>query len=488
MEGRRYRQESTTENKASVFYGEEDDVFEVALHEPSQTELKRLPEAFLHDVWEAQRFSKVDLSTSDGRHVSIIRPGKKNSDSGADFTGAVLKIDDMDWVGDVEIHVLSSQWYEHRHHQDTRYNSVVLHVCLHADVWTGHLNRSDGTTIPEIVLYPRLLRPVRNLIHDYYSRTNPPILCASHWRNIPQPLLTEWLDELAETRLLRRTHRVKQQSEFDLSLEQDLFERVFAALGYAKNAEPMKELARRLPLSFVRSEIDCDDLEACFLGVAGLVPSPADLLDADRATADYAMMLRERFERLQLRLNLPTMTRETWKFFRLRPANFPPIRIAQGTALVRSGALFDGSPVARLQGACLEDATLRRLRRCFDIDIPSYWHSHVRLEKRASRLSGSIGRQRIDTILVNAVLPVLLKEADRTSNAQLRQAVYSALEKLPPEKDEVVRLYSGLGTVPQSAKQAQGLHELYRSFCQQARCLSCRIGRHHLSASDSEWE
>lgn len=466
-----------------VFYGEDDSVFQVVLHEPPAG--GDPPEDFVQDLWERQQFERSGLSAVRGEPVTVLHPGRRNRDSGPDFTGALIRIDGVDWAGDVEVHVRSGQWNEHRHVDDRSYNSVVLHVALHPDVWSGSLARPDGSILPEIILYPRLKESVRRLIHAYHTRPAHPIACATHWSSVPEPLVRQWLDELSDRRLRARAREVRQLSEFGFDASQYLYERIFAALGYAKNSEPMLELARRLPLRFILSHIPPPDVEACFLGVAGLIPHPSDLLDADRATADYAVELRERFERLRLRHNLETMPRERWRFFRLRPANFPPIRIAQGAALVRPGGLLNKDPIERLRTRVLGPRPLKALRACFQINAGAFWLNHVRLEKASARSSAEIGRQRIDVILVNAVLPMLMRLAARTSDEQLEKAAARMMELIPPEEDEIVRIFRGLGIGPRSAKEAQGMHELYRFYCTRFRCLSCRIGQSFLGGDSA---
>ncbi len=466
------------------FYMEDEEVFHVAFHEPSTAQSARLPEALVQDIWERQNFDKKDLETVTGEHVTILDPGRRNTDSGPDFSGALLRIGDVDWIGDVEIHVSSGLWNDHRHVEDRRYNSVILHVSLHPDVWTGSLERADGSVLPEIILFPRLREPVRRLVHDFHRRTEEPILCAPQWDRVPENLVRGWIDELAEVRMRDRARRVRVDSEFGFHADQYLYERIFAALGYAKNSSSMRDLARRLPLRFVVEEIEPDDLEACFLGVAGLIPQPADLLEADRETADYAMALRDRFERLRYRHDLEEWPKERWKYFRLRPNNFPPLRIAQGVALLRDRGLLRSQPISRLKAAALSVHPLRNLRRAFYIQLPEFWTHHVRLERATSMITTEIGRQRIDVILVNAVLPILIRLATVQDDARLQDAVHKVLESIPPEKDEIVRLFKRLGTDPLSAKEAQGMHELYSKYCVAARCLACRIGQYHLGGDD----
>lgn len=298
----------------------------VALHEPA-TNTADVPEALVHDLWQQQRFDTENLTTTDDATVSVLNPGEPNTDAGPDFRNAHVRIDDMDWRGHVEIHTTSGGWFEHEHHTDPRYDSVVLHVTLHADMWTGGLLRSDQSPLPEIVLYPRLKTPLRELLHTFHTRTDDDTLpCASRWDEVPANTRWEWIHQLTRERMARKRDRLPTSA--DKSLEAALHERLFAGLGYSKNDAPMSTLAERIPPAPLRALETPRDREALLLGTAGLVPDPGDLLDADRTTADYAMDLRDRFRRLQVDLDVAPMSPTAWTFFRLRPNNFPPLRIA----------------------------------------------------------------------------------------------------------------------------------------------------------------
>lgn len=462
------------------FLADRDDVFEVLLHEPPAGLVDRVPEDFVQEIWERHLFSSGNLSTADGKPVTILNGGSRNFDTGPDFLRATLRIDGVNWIGDVEIHVTSGQWNEHRHGDDPRYNSVVLHVVLEADMWTNTLRREDGSLIPELVLLDHIETPVRRLLHDYRNRRESPIVCAPHWRNVPSALIESWTDELARQRIERKAERIHARGRTEASLEQHLFERIMAALGYSKNAEPMLDLARRVPLSFLLNDIAPDDVEACLLGTAGLIPHPSQLLEADRETADHAMMLRERFERLRHKFDLVPLPREAWQFFRLRPANFPPRRLAQAAALLQPGHLLRSGPIRRLRAAGLSTHPLRNLRKCFYTSVDSFWSNHVRLEKKSKPVATDIGRQRIDVILVNAVLPFLYYLGMIEQEDDLRQAAMKILTEIPGGSDEVIRIFNDLGSEALSASAAQGYHELYREYCTRMRCLTCDIGKHVL--------
>lgn len=457
------------------FYAFADTVYELSLHEPGTA--RRIPERLLQELWLAQRFDAAALTTTDGTPLRVLDPGRLNTDSGPDFIGARVRIGTTEWAGSVEVHPASGGWFDHRHHRDPRYNAVVLHVALEADIWTGTLRRADGTIVPELILLPHLGAPLRRLLHGFYTRPRQELPCAAGWAHVPAALRDGYVETLAGERMAAR-----QAALTAGALEDHLHERLFAGLGYAKNTEAMRLLARRVPLALARRLPDPLDREALHLGAAGLLPSPADLLDSDRQTADYVMALRERFERLNHRLALPVMERTTWLFFRLRPANFPPLRIAQAVALLHPdppGLLHD-APLDRLRRALAADRPVQALRALLRAEPTPFWRTHVRLERATRPRNPAVGRTRADALLVNAVAPVLLADARLRGDAAQARRVREVLRRLPAPSDEVTRRFTALGTAPTDALAAQGLHQLYQTRCRAYRCLTCPIGRYLL--------
>lgn len=453
------------------YYGLADSVLDVTLHEPSA---RHIPETLLHDVWLHQRFNAENVETVGGIPVAILDPGRLNPDSGPDFLGARLKLGSTSWSGSVEIHITSGGWLDHHHDRDPLYNSTLLHVVLEADIWTGKLRREDGTLLPEVVLHPHLSTSLRKLLHSFYSRSESRIPCASSWGLVPETVRSAYFSELAEERLTEKSRRFVSAAD----RETCLYEGLFAALGYSKNAAPMRTLSRIVSLGDARAQSEPLDVEALYLGASGLLPRPAALLDADRETADYVMGLSERFQRLNQRLEINPMPVTAWRFFRLRPANFPPLRIAQAAALLypETGFLSD-RPLEKLEEAIRRPDPLKILRGYFRIRLDSFWQDHVRLERRTARRSPSIGLQRTNALLVNVILPALY-----SCGPQVRQAALELLKRLPPTEDEITREFAPLGTRPGSEEGTQALHQLYRTRCSEARCLSCTIGRYLLEA------
>jgi hypothetical protein len=244
----------------------------------------------------------------------------------------------------------------------------------------------------------------------------------------------------------------------------------------------MSTLAERTPPDALRTLEDPRDREALLLGTAGLLPEPGDLLETDRATADYAMNLRDRFHRIRVGRNITPMASTAWTFFRLRPSNFPPLRLAQAAAWYADGQLLADAPVARLRAALTADAPVAALRSALQATPPNFWRTHYHLTKQAKAHDPSLGTSRINTLLVNAAAPVLLLDADRRDVPSQADAVFNLLRTLAPSRDRVVRRFEDLGTDTHSAFGTQGLHHLYRTYCTQGGCLDCDIGQHLLGA------
>lgn len=462
------------------FYALDDAIVELALHEPAGH--AALPEVFVQDLWQYQRYQPGTLRTTAGDPVEVLDAGQINTDAGPDFRHARLRIGGLEWSGDVEIHVASGTWFDHQHHTDPRYNSVVLHVALFSDIWTGGLLRADGAVLPEVILYRHLEAPVRRLLYDFHTRSDSPILCAPRWPDVPDSLRNRWIDTLTRERVEEKTARLETAYQQTPDLETLLYHQIFSGLGYEKNTDPMRDLARRIPLSLARHYPDPLDLEALFAGASGLLPAPADLLESDRATADYVMDLRHRFDRIAVREDVAPLPRTLWQFFRLRPANFPPLRIAQGSALLVPGGLLYHDPIGRLLKALADATPLAAVRSLLHAVPGPFWRRHVRYEKATRPRSPALGTTRIDALIVNAVVPVLLLVARSRQLPDLEEGLFDLLRQVPAPSNTITRLYRSLGTRPTNAWQSQGLHQLYRTRCQQARCLACAIGEQILGS------
>jgi len=366
-----------------------------------------------------------------------------------------------------------------RHESDTIYNNVVLHATLIADHETGRLKREDGSLLPEIVLLPRLDTPLRRLSWDHSVSTHRKFPCENHWATAPPEVVDPFLIDLARSRMrnkaLRMAGRFVEVPDFD----QIAFEEACRALGFMPNAEPMVLLARRVPLSIAVRLESAFDFMCLLLGTSGLLPGVSEFVTGDRSAIAYALRVRERYIELNQGLNLTPMPRQTWRFSRMRPGNFPALRIAQIAALFGKGGPLAANPFMSVANGVELDDPVRALNRLLTAEPDTFWRHHASLTKCRDRSrSAVIGAERRTAVVVNAFLPLSCFASEYQNRPELNAAAMLCLDLLPPYTDTVTRPYSKLRGRPTSATITQGIHELSRSWCTEARCLECPIGRH----------
>lgn len=454
---------------------------------------QNIPEAVIQDLWHRQQFQTDGLKTSDGSQLTVINPGTLNTDSGADFSGACITLASgfasdgvLEWTGDIEVHRSSGEWLLHRHHEDPRYNRVVLHVVLLEDRYTGSLRRSDGTLLPELVLYPLLDSSLRSLLHQFYTQRQKHFYCEKYWHEVDEKIRMQWIMRLGRHRVRAKGERLLRDAG---SVNEALYQSIFRALGYAKNADAMTRLARLISWKTVQSLENQADVEAMLFGTAGLLPDLSAMMHTDRHSIEYVIDLRDRYERVNQRFQVMPMRSVEWQYFRLRPANFPTRRIAQTAALFSQAS---AKPLVSVFVNALHGSRpVQALRQSLMNATPSaFWNEHVRFEQRTSAKNGcGIGKRRIDRILMDAVLPILLAAAEGHLSRSSSELVLKTIAAIPSASDSVTKQFEQHGNSNIHALATQGLHELYRNWCTKGRCLACNIGSElHSSNSNQVFE
>ena len=415
-------------------------VAEPLVAEPAER-IARVPEAAIQDAWVRGLFDASALKTTDGEAVRVIERGRLNGDSGPDVTGARVEIGGLLWAGDVEVHTTSGAWEAHGHDADPAYSRVVLHVVLATDRRTGTLRRSDGSALPELVLLPHLDRSLRSLLRAFYVEPREAPHCAPRWDAVDPALRREWVRHLGVERLRARARALGEAYGKRPDLDRLLVGRMFRALGYEANADPFEALAARLPLAALRQRGGAD-VYAALVAASGL--AEAGLFGApDRPEVEVAPMRAEAWKRGG------------------RPANAPRRRLAQAAAWLAPGGVLRSDPVAALADALGDGvgAALDALRTETPDGMPS------------------LGRPRATRVLADAVLPVLLLDAEQRESPALEAAVLDAYDTLPADADRVTRRFADAGLAPKTAVEAQGVHRLARDYCDEGRCARCAVGR-----------
>ena len=399
-------------------------------------------EKLLHFAWKHKILPLRPLLTTEGESVEVIDPGQANRNQGADFFNAKVKIGQTVWAGYVEIHVKASDWFRHGHHEDVRYNNVVLHVVQTAD---AQAVTQDGKALPTLQIdFPaHMLTRYQELCQtDDYPR------CHRVVASIPSLKVHSWMEQLLAERLDGKSARIlKRVKESRGDWEQAAFATLARNFGFGINGELLEEWAAHVPLAAAaKHRNNLLQVQALFLGTAGLIGhlGPHDGCDAQKAEAEYAYLAHK--------FSLPAPPPFLWRYLRTRPYNFPHLRILQLAAIFHHGgaqlhALLEASDTALLQ-RCLQGASLSV--------------SAIRL------------------IAINTVAPLLYAYGQAQGNDTLVSRAMDLLESLPAENNYIIRQWSACGLEAGTAAHSQALIQLKREYCDRYDCLRCHFGYEYL--------
>ena len=425
-------------------------------------------EQLLHYIWKHHILPLHELRTTDGLPVEVIDPGLHNKHAGPDFFNAKLRIGGTMWVGNVEIHERSTDWFLHSHDQDPAYNNVVLHV---ASVVDTDVVTADGSRPPQMELHvpPYIMQNYRRLLAaDRY----PP--CRETVMQLPQLTIHSWMSALGAERLADKCKAIEQRVKAaGGSWEQAFFATIARSFGFGVNSEAFEQWAARLPLMQVAHHRDDPfQVEALFIGSAGLLDTEA-MNDRQRTAAtadDYFLKLKREWNYLAHKFSLTEMPRQTWRFMRLRPQNFPYIRLSQLAQLYCSRH----AELSRI-ATC---TTLNALREALNTEVGDYWRTHYTFGNESRDNAKHLSAASIDILIVNAVVPMLHAYGRHRQDEQLIQRAADILEALPPEDNTHIRLWQECGITADNAADTQALIQLHTRYCERKDCLRCRFGYH----------
>lgn len=419
-------------------------------------------EDFLHYIWQHQYFDKVDLRTTDGLEIQVLRPGHRNADAGPDFLSARLRLGEVEWNGAVEIHLRASDWARHGHQTDPKYDQVILHVVGSHD---ADVTRTNGSLVPALTLQTRV---APELLARYHALIEAPAAAP-----LPCAPLLPLVPDITRTMMTERAllERVERKADTIAALHQHLgqdweattYHALLAAFGFQKNSEPLARLAKALPLAVLRRHRhDQRQVEALLFGQAGFLVE-----NEETATDDYLRDLRQEhaFLRHKYELGAALLVHE-WNYLRLRPANFPPVRLGQLAGLLHARpALFD---------ALLTAQSVAALTEFFRAPVPDYWRTHFR-PGRPGKVP-SLGKSSTDLLVTNVVVPLRVAYARHVGQPALVESTVALLSELPAEHNHYTDGYERAGFAHRTAADSQGLLALHQTYCAPRRCLHCAIG------------
>ncbi len=419
---------------------------------------KAFPEEFLHFVWENRLFFTNNLQTVGGEPLEIINPGRKNTNAGPDFFNAKVKIGETIWAGNIEIHKKASDWEKHNHTGDKAYENVILHVVEEADRKIVRENGSEIATF-EMTWPEQYTRNYQKLLDAQTW-----IACQEQFHRVDPVVLQLGFNRLMIERLENKTGEIIRRLEQNQQNWNETFYQMLARMfGFKVNAIPFEMLAKAIPMNILgKHKNSLFQLEALLFGTSGL-------LNEELFGDEYFLELRKEFSFLYKKYNLKPVEAHLWKFMRLRPGNFPTIRIAQLAALIhRSQGLFS---------KILETETIDELKTLFSVKASEYWDTHYRFNKLSPRKSAKdLGENSINTLIINVVVPFLFVYGEKQNQHHLKNRALEFLEELPPETNSITEKWGNLGVSARSAFESQALLQLKNMHCNLKKCLNCPIG------------
>ena len=416
-------------------------------------------EEFLHYIWKYRLFNKP-LQTVEGEKVEILTPGVHNFNAGPDFSDARLKIGTSLWAGNVEIHINTSDWKKHNHQNDPSYDNVVLHVVFNHDQPDGNYR------IPVLEMKGCF---DENLFVRYRSFINNRLWvpCAKLIKTVPEIEVSLWLERMLIERLERKADMIAGFLELgNNNWEEALYFTLARSFGFHVNALPFEMLARSLPYNIIARHADNPfQVEALVFGQSGLL--------TEEVTDRYAQDLFNEYVFLRKKYHLVPIAGHLWKFMRLRPANFPTIRLSQFATFLSSNQ--------QLLSRILEIEEVDKFMNIFlGIEPSAYWTDHYIWDKLAVSRQKSLGKDAVNLLMINALLPFLFVYGRAFDNDKLCNRTLDFFTKISGEKNSITLNWQKTGMDISSAFQTQALISLKSEYCDKKRCLQCRIGNYLL--------
>ncbi len=430
-------------------------------------------ERLLHYCWKHRLFPATGMSTTDGKPVEVLDPGLHNRNSGPDFFNAKVKIDGQLWVGNVEIHDKASDWFLHGHERDSHYNNVVLHVVGVAD---AEARTADGMTPPQMELsVPDSVR--QNYEELLRTDSYPP--CYKIIPSLSRLMKHSWMSALETERLERKTEDIKRRARLcEGSWEAAYFVTMARNYGFGINSDAMEQWALNVPLNDVgHHRDDIFQVEAFFMGQAGLL-NPLSLPEKHREAAladDYFFRLNNEYKYLAHKFSLKPIDFHLWRFLRLRPQNFPHIRISQ------LANLYYQRKAGLSQLMDCED--IKSVKKLLATSVTGYWQTHYAFGCESKFNEKHLSEGSLNLLLINTVVPMLFAYGRHRQDDRLCDRAFDFLEQLKAEDNHITRTWRDIGLEVDNAGDSQALIQLKNEYCDRRDCLRCRFGYEYLKGA-----
>ena len=417
-----------------------------------------MDEQVLHLVWKYCLLNQLQCYTTNGERIQIVSPGTHNNqNSGPDFSTSKIRIGDNLWVGNVEIHKKTSDWYIHRHHLDKAYENVVLHVVYEDDI--GESEDSDSLPIIELkkCVNPEVWEKI-SLINK--SKKNIP--CSNFITLLNTEDWIDWQNLLVIKRFEKKAKDVRVLYNLNnKDWSKVVFQLLAKSLGGTVNKDPFMVLTRETPLEILnKHKCNLLSLESLLFGVAGMLKG--NFKDV------YPRKLQQEFQFLKHKYGLHEMDSHWWKWMRLRPNSFPTIQIAMLSSL-----LFNSSQIENLFGISSPRQFKKELNRLSVLS--PYWENHYRFDKPAKEKVKNWGKETLERIYINSVIPYQIAKKMELGELDFSDEL-NRLHDMKAENNKIIRGWKELCIPVSSAYQSQALIQLFNDYCSRKKCLNCSVG------------
>lgn len=422
-------------------------------------------EDLLHFIWKYKKLQLEDLVTSENETMKIVDVGTHNHLSGPDFFNSKVDINNQLWAGNVEIHLKSSDWFAHNHEQDPKYNNVILHVVWEDD---NEVFRNDGSKIPTLELKNYISKDLLRAYQKLFDRDKKSFInCETEISEVDNFLFENWKERLFFERLENKSNfifKLLEASQNDW--EQVLFKMLLKNFGLKINGQAFFSLANALSFSVVRKlRTDFNALESVFFGMG-------HLLEDDALVDDYYIRLKKEYTYQKNKFNLKEVSVQKPEFFKLRPPNFPTIRLSQLACLY--------SKNQNLFSSLIHASSLNEIYELIDVSASEYWNTHFTFGKSSKKSTKKLTKKFIDLLVINTILPLKFCHS-KYLGADVNDEILGIISQIKSEENSILSNFKSLKIVSKTAVDSQAILQLYNEYCSKNRCLHCAVGLHLLN-------
>ncbi|MBA2613119.1 MAG: DUF2851 family protein [Bacteroidetes bacterium] len=419
--------------------------------------MHKFNEDLLQFLWQYKILKPLPFITTSGKSISVLKNGELNKDSGPDFFNAQIKVEEVVLVGNIEVHIKTSDWLKHKHQQDKNYDNIILHVVYEhdADLMQNKINNVEVLELKNLIAESTLAT------YHQLNTSKAKIACHNQLAGVNELKFISWLERMTFERL---EGKVRALEDYFSSVKGDYTQTFYSLLlrnfGFNVNSLPFELLAKNLPITILLKHSDnLLQLEALLLGASGLLENQFE----DK----YILQLQNEFDYLKNKYRIISLNKDIFKFSKLRPANFPTIRLAQFAKLINTKP---GLFIAPYDFSNYEEIVL-----ALKINLDGYWKNHYNMDGKLTSKDLTLGLTSIENLIINTFAPFYFFYSKRTGKEEMTNLAVELLNNCDFEQNAKTKLFNEKKPVLKTAADSQAAINLYDNYCSKKACLKCGV-------------